>query len=97
MKNTKWELLFTNKYLYKMATPKRKITDYLDALVDKDGLKTEVTITLTNETMGKIILSLLASGLVMVTVSHLMKNFFPNRQLGGIQKQIYQIQKNLQK
>lgn len=80
-----------------MAKPKRNISDYLDALVDKDGLKTEVTITLTNETMGKIVLSLLASGIIVVTVSHLMKNYFPNRQLGSLQKQVYQIQKNLQK
>lgn len=80
-----------------MARPKRNISDYLDALVDKDGLKTEVTITLTNETMGKIVLSLLASGIIVVTVSHLMKNYFPNRQLGSLQKQVSQIQKNLQK
>lgn len=80
-----------------MARPKRNISDYLDALVDKDGLKTEVTITLTNETMGKIVLSLLASGIIVVTVSHLMKNYFPNRQLGSLQKQVFQIQKNLQK
>lgn len=80
-----------------MAKSKRNISDYLDALVDKDGLKTEVTITLTNETMGKIVLSLLASGIIVVTVSHLMKNYFPNRQLGSLQKQVSQIQKNLQK
>lgn len=28
------------------------IKDYIDALVDEDGLKTEVTVTLTRQTLG---------------------------------------------
>ncbi len=67
---------------------RRSIKNYLDALVDKDGLKTEVTITLTNETLLKIIGALLLSGVTAVMLSHLIKNAFPNMQLAAIQKQI---------
>ncbi len=67
---------------------RRSIKNYLDALVDKDGLKTEVTITLTNETLLKIIGALLLSGVTVVMLSHLIKNAFPNMQLAAIQKQI---------
>ncbi len=78
-----------------MVQRKKNIKDYLDALVDKDGLKTEVTITLTNQTMIKIVLSLLVSGIAVVMVSHLIKNYFPNMQLAAIQKEVANIKKNL--
>ena len=34
-------------------TQKRSIKDLIDGLVDKDGIKTEVTVTLTNQTLTK--------------------------------------------
>ncbi|WP_062062684.1 hypothetical protein [Aquimarina longa] len=80
-----------------MAAKKRTIKHYLDALVDKDGLKTEVTITLTNHTMMKIVASLLISGICIVTISHLIKNYFPNMQLAKIQKEVMDITKTLKK
>ena len=45
---------------------KRSIKDLIDGLVDKDGIKTEVTVTLTNQTLTKIVLALLASGATIV-------------------------------
>lgn len=67
------------------------IKDYLDALVDKDGLKTEVTITMTTPTTVKLIAALLGSGLTIMLVYSLLKNHFPNAQLMAIQKQLKSI------
>ena len=71
---------------------KRNIKSYLDALVDKDGLKTEVTITMTSETTMKLVIALLGSGLTIMLVYSLVKNYFPNAQLMAIQKQLKAIQ-----
>jgi hypothetical protein len=60
---------------------KRNIKDYLDVLVDKEGLRTEVTITLTDDTLWKIIAGLMAAGVGIVVVANLAKNIFPNKQL----------------
>ena len=69
----------------------RSIKNYLDALVDKDGLKTEVTITLTDQTLLKIIGAFLLSGVTVVMLSHLIKNAFPNAQLANIEQQLLKL------
>lgn len=74
---------------------KRSIKDLIDGLVDKDGLKTEVTVTLTNQTLTKIILALLASGATIVLVAHITKNMFPNHQLSALQADISKIKDSL--
>ncbi len=74
---------------------KRSIKDLIDGLVDKDGLKTEVTVTLTNNTLTKIILALLASGTTIVIVAHITKNVFPNHQLTALQADISAIKSTL--
>lgn len=76
---------------------KRSIKDLIDGLVDKDGIKTEVTVTLTNQTLTKIILALLASGATIVLVAHITKNMFPNHQLSALQTDIASIKSNLKK
>tara|TARA_R110002049_G_scaffold113040_3_gene263083 strand:+ start:6720 stop:6968 length:249 start_codon:yes stop_codon:yes gene_type:complete len=74
---------------------KRSIKDLIDGLVDKDGLKTEVTVTLTNNTLTKIILALLASGATIVIVAHITKNLFPNHQLTALKADISAIKSTL--
>ncbi|GAK75605.1 hypothetical protein [Winogradskyella schleiferi] len=74
---------------------KRSIKDLIDGLVDKDGIKTEVTVTLTNQTLTKIILALLASGATIVLVAHLTKNLFPNHQIVALQADIKSIKSTL--
>lgn len=65
-----------------MAEEKKKgVKDYLDALVDKEGLRTDVTITLTDETLWKIVGGLVAAGVGIALVAHLLKNVLPNKQL----------------
>lgn len=76
---------------------KRSIKDLIDGLVDKDGLKTEVTITLTNQTLTKIILAFLATGIAIVVVAHLVKNIFPNHQLTAIQTEVKAIEALIKK
>lgn len=67
---------------------KRSIKDLINGLVDKDGIKTEVTVTLTNSTLTKIVLALLASGATIVIVAHVTKNLFPNHQTAALQADI---------
>lgn len=76
---------------------KRSIKDLIDGLVDKDGLKTEVTVTLTNQTLTKIVLALLASGATIVIVAHITKNMFPNHQLTALQTDMSAIKSTLKK
>ena len=78
-----------------MEQKKRKLGSVLDALIDKDGIKTEVTITLTNQTLFKIIGGLLLSGLAIIVIANLLKNVFPNLQLAAIQKEVEQIKTRL--
>lgn len=74
---------------------KRSIKDLINGLVDKDGLKTEVAVTLTNNTLTKIVLALLASGATIVIVAHITKNLFPNHQLTVLQADISAIKSTL--
>ena len=78
-----------------MEQKKRKLGSVLDALIDKDGIKTEVTITLTNQTLFKIIGGLLLSGVAIIVIANLLKNVFPNLQLAAIQKEVEQIKTRL--
>ncbi|WP_281989707.1 hypothetical protein [Aquimarina aggregata] len=78
-----------------MERKKRNLNNLLDALVDKDGLKTEVTITLTNQTLLKIIFGMLLSGVAIVVVANTVKNLFPNTQLAAIEKEVIKIKQTL--
>ncbi len=74
---------------------KKNIKDYLDALVDKEGLRTEVTLTLTDDTLYKIIAALLAAGVGIVVIAHLLKNMFPNKQLAENNELLREIKEGL--
>ena len=76
---------------------KRSIKDLINGLVDKDGIKTEVTETLTHQTLTKIVLALLVSGATIVLVAHLSKNLFPNNQLAALQADMASIKTTLKK
>ena len=74
---------------------KRQIKDLLDGLVDKDGLKTEVTINITNRTLTKLSLTLLGTGIAIIVIANLVKNLRPNHQLSLISEQIKTIKSHL--
>ena len=73
----------------------KSIKDIVSSLVDDDGIKTEVTLTMTNQTLTKIIIALLASGATIVLVAHLTKNMFPNHQLSLLTADINTIKETL--
>lgn len=50
------------------------VKDYLDALVDKDGLRTEVTITLTDKTLLKASAYLIGTAFISTVIIYLIKN-----------------------
>lgn len=54
---------------------KRNIKGLLDSLVDKDGLKTEVTINITNRTLTRLSLTLLGTGIAIIVIAKLAYNF----------------------
>ena len=74
---------------------KKNLSGILDSLIDDDGLKTEVTLTITDETLMKVILAFVVSGVGVMVLNHLLKNQFPNRQLALIKKEITLIKNNL--
>lgn len=56
-----------------MAEEKKKnVKDYLDALVDKQGLKTEVTITLTDETLIKTSFYLVGTAIIIIAIARIV-------------------------
>jgi ribosomal protein S15P/S13E len=67
----------------------------LERLVDDDGIKTEVTITLTSQTLIKIVAALLVSGATIALITHTVRNRMPNRQLSNLEKDIASIQSHL--
>jgi hypothetical protein len=55
-----------------MAEEKKKnVKDYLDALVDKQGLKTEVTITLTDTTLIKTCFYLIGTAIIIIGLARM--------------------------
>lgn len=47
---------------------KKNVKDYLNALVDKEGLRTEVTITLTDQTLIKTALYLIGTAFIIISM-----------------------------
>ena len=54
------------------------LKNYLDALIDKDGLKTEVKITLTNQTLLKTSLTLIGTVIVSTLAVFVIKAIIQN-------------------
>jgi len=74
---------------------KKSFSKIINSLVDDDGLKTEVTVTMTDETLLKVILALLASGASVMLIYLFLKNQFPNKQLQAISSQVAQIKNQI--
>lgn len=76
---------------------KSNIKDVIDGLIDSNGIKTEVTLTLTQKTLFRIVIALLISGVSILSIVYLTKHLFPNKQLAGLEKEIIQIKTLLKK
>jgi len=49
---------------------KKSLNNILDSLIDDDGLKTEVTLTITDETLVKLIIAFVGSGIAVMMLNH---------------------------
>ena len=69
----------------------KNLKGYVDALVDKDGLKTDVKITMTDYTLIKLVGGLILAGGTIALIAHALKNIMPNQQLVENKKVLQQI------
>lgn len=53
---------------------KRGVKQVLDSLIDEDGLRTEVTVTLTNKTLLRVALYLVGTSIVSTVAIYTVKN-----------------------
>lgn len=74
-----------------MSDTKKRGGGLLNALIDKDGIKTEVTLTITNATATKVALTLLISGVSLIVIAKLLKEVFPNKELTAIRSDVDEI------
>ncbi|WP_299212633.1 hypothetical protein [uncultured Dokdonia sp.] len=74
-----------------MSDTKKVNGGILNALIDKDGIKTEVTLTITNQTATKVALTLLISGISLIVIAKLLKEVFPSKELTAIRSEVSEI------
>ncbi len=74
---------------------RKNLNDWINNLVDKDGIKTEVTLVIPDDTLRKVTWTIVGVGTGVILLHHLLKNTIPNRQVGEIQKQLRHIQTTL--
>ena len=74
-----------------MSDNKKVYGGILNALIDKDGIKTEVTLTITNQTATKIVLTLLISGISLIVIAKLLNEVFPSKDLTAIKSEVSEI------
>ncbi len=80
-----------------MSENKKRNGGLLNALIDKDGIKTEVTLTITNTTATKVALTLLISGISLIGMARLLKEVFPSKELTAIKSDVSEIKSILNK
>lgn len=81
----------------KKTSTKSGVKNYLDMLFNEEGLRTDLKITVTDETMYKIIAALIGSGIVVVLFSALIKNAIKNQQLNEITERLVAIEELIKK
>lgn len=78
-----------------MAEQRRNIKEYIDALVDDEGLKTDVKFTMTDETLWKMIGGLILAGAGIALIAHILKNVVPNKHLAENRAVLLEIKNKL--
>ena len=76
-----------------MQVPRQKRKGILDKLIDKDGIKTEVTVSLNNQTLMRSIVALLIAGGSLMLMHLVIRQFFPNPELVAIKRLLTQMKK----
>lgn len=78
-----------------MAEQRKNIKEYIDALVDDEGLKTDVKFTMTDETLWKMIGGLILAGAGIALIAHILKNIVPNKHLAENRAVLLEIKNKL--
>lgn len=74
---------------------KKNIKDYLDRLVGDEGMRTDVNITMTTQTMLTLAIGLVTAGVCIVVVANIMKNVIKNHQSEEIKSRLETIIQHL--
>ena len=73
----------------------KNIKDYLDRLVGEEGMRTDVNITMTSQTMLTLVIGLVTAGVCITVVANIMKNMIKNHQSEEIKARLDAIITNL--
>lgn len=73
----------------------KNIKDYLDRLVGEEGMRTDVNITMTTQTMLTLAIGLVTAGVCIVVVANIMKNVIKNHQSEEIKSRLETIIQHL--
>lgn len=75
----------------------KNIFGKLNDLVDKDGLKSDVKITMTDQTLSKLVKGLILAGGSIALIAVVAKNLLPNKHLARNTKVLLEIKAQLAK
>lgn len=70
----------------------RNLKNYLDMLLNDEGLKTDLKVTVTNETMYKLIAVFIGGGVVVAMAAMLFRNMLKDKQLTEISDRLENIE-----
>lgn len=73
----------------------RGLKSYLDMLFNEEGLKTDLKVTVTNETMYKLIAVFVGGGVVVVMAALLFRSMIKDKQLTEITEKLSSIETHL--
>ena len=71
----------------------RNLKNVLDSLIDEDGIRTEVNVTITMTTLINVVGGMLVAGGGIVLIAHMAKRFFPNKQLSEVNQHLIQLKR----
>ncbi|GAA0892650.1 hypothetical protein GCM10009122_23290 [Fulvivirga kasyanovii] len=76
-------------------TNKTSLKGYLDRVLGEEGVKTDVSITLTTNTMITIVVGLVTAGACIAVIANILKNIIKNHQAEEIKTKMEIIIKHL--
>lgn len=73
-------------------TGAKSVKNYLDMLFNEEGLKTDLKVTITDETFIKIVAALIGAGVVVTVFGVLLKRMIKDEQLREISEKLQAIE-----
>jgi mannitol-specific phosphotransferase system IIBC component len=74
------------------GAPGKNLKNYLDMLFNEEGLKTDLKVTVTNETMYKLIAVFIGGGVVVAMAAMLFRSMLKDKQLTEISVRLENIE-----